>query len=302
MEKKGCGSIALGMFLLLVAMAFGAMKWNVSADSAYRKEIEQWRQDRAKSVGSPDGWLAVAGLFWLEQGENRIGTDDKDAVVLPKRLPKHIGTLVLKGDEVKAVAVDGVKLLLNGKPFIQAELKSDAVGKPDQLSIDSCTFFVIKRGDRIGVRLKDSQSEHRLRFKGLEWYPIREDWRILANFVPYDPPRTMKIASVIGTQSEMKSPGYVTFTRDGKEYRLTPVEEDGKLFFMLRDKTSGDTTYGASRFLYAEMPIAGKVILDFNRATNPPCAYTAFATCPLPPAENTLDVAITAGEKTYPDH
>jgi uncharacterized protein len=300
--EKGCGSILFS--ILTVALLSGAWmaRGGVMADSTYKKEIEKWRRERAKSISAPDGWLAVAGLFWLNPGENRIGTDDNDAVVLPASQPKSVGTLILTGDSVKAVPAKDSGLLLNGKPFTEAVLKDDASGHQDTLSIGSCAFFVIRRGDRIGVRLKDSASEHRQHFKGLDWYPVQEDWKITATFVPSDPPRVLKIASVIGTQSDMKSPGYVTFSRNGKEYRLTPVEEDGKLFFMMRDKTSGDTTYGASRFLYADAPKDGKVVLDFNRATNPPCAYTAFATCPLPPAENQLDLAVTAGEKTYPDH
>lgn len=189
----------------------------------------------------------------------------------------------------------GVALTLNGKPARGTALRED----DDVLAINHLQFYLIRRGDRAGIRLKDSDSAARKHFQGLSWYPVDPSWRIEAKFTPWPAPHLLTFHNTIGQEEREPSPGYVTFRKDGREFRLEAMLDDGDLFFVFRDQTSGKTTYGASRFLYAEQPSNGIVILDFNKAENPPCAFTAYATCPLPPPQNRLALAITAGEKKY---
>ena len=185
--------------------------------------------------------------------------------------------------------------MLNGKPAAQTTLHEDS----DILAINRLKFYLIRRGDRTGIRLKDNDSVERKRFAGLTWYPVDPSWRIRAKFTAWDTPHTIAFTNTIGQKESEPSPGYVTFTKDGREYRLEPTLEDGTLFFVFRDRTSGKTTYGASRFLYTEPAKDGFVWMDFNKAENPPCAFTAYATCPLPPPQNRLDLAVEAGEQKY---
>jgi uncharacterized protein (DUF1684 family) len=160
---------------------------------------------------------------------------------------------------------------------------------------------VINRDPKMGVRIKDNDSVKRKNFKGLKWYPVDPSWRIRAKFVPWNTPRKLTFDTEVGVKETDESAGYVMFTRDGKQYKLEPVKESDGLWFVMRDQTSGKSTYGASRFLYTPLPKDGYVDLDFNRAENPPCAFTNFATCPLPPPQNRLALAVHAGEM-YTQH
>jgi uncharacterized protein (DUF1684 family) len=200
----------------------------------------------------------------------------------------HAGKVVLH-------PAPGVPLTLNGKPATEALLRED----DDVLAINHLKFYLIRRGDRVGIRLKDNDSETRKHFQGLSWYPVDPAWRIQAKFIAWPRPHTLVFHNTIGQEESDASPGYVTFQKDGREFRMEPLLDDGKLFFVLRDQTSGKTTYAASRFLYAEPAKNGVVWLDFNQAENPPCVFTAYATCPLPPPQNRLALAVTAGEKRY---
>jgi len=262
----------------------------------YAQEIAAFRAQREQSLRAPDGWTTVVGLSWLKQGENRIGSGSGSDVPLPAPAPARLGTLTLKGETVLFQPAPGVNLS-------PQQMKEDTT----ILSAGTVKFFVIKRGDKIGVRVKDSAAPARTHFTHLSWYPPDPSWRIQAQFTPWDKPRKLTFDTVVdGLKEDDDSPGYVTFQRDGREFRLEPVLDEGELFFIFRDQTSGKTTYGASRFLYAEAPKSLKassaVILDFNKAINPPCVFTAYATCPLPPPQNRLALAVTAGELMYNDH
>ena len=198
----------------------------------------------------------------------------------------------------------GVPVLFNGKPAIETDLKSDADPKYDVLDIGRVRFFIIKREDKLGVRVKDNDSAARREFTGMRWYPIDPSWRVQATYTPWDKPHPVTFDTAVGLKEQDESPGYVTFLRNGKEYRLEPVVDEGQLWFVMRDQTSGKATYGASRFLYADLPKnglkkSGTVELDFNKAENPPCVFCNFATCPLPLPQNRLALAITAGEQMY---
>jgi len=262
----------------------------------YQQHILSWRKDVESSLTADEGWLAVSGLHWLQQGANSIGTSTKSNVVLPIGSGAAIiGTLALLGDQVTFTPTVGVKSTFNGAEIGTQLLRSDA----DRITTGSIKWMVIHRGSRFGVRVYDLASKARKEFKGCRWFPIQPQYRIEAAYTAYDKPKQMNITNVLGDTAPVENPGYVTFTVGGKVCRLEAQSAGGGFFFNFRDLTSGKSTYPAGRFLDAPAPENGKVVLDFNQATNPPCAFTAFATCPLPPKENYLNVAIPAGEKSH---
>jgi uncharacterized protein (DUF1684 family) len=269
------------------------------APAGYDREIAQWRAQQETELKADDGWLTVAGLIWLKEGDNRIGANPASEVPLPRgSAPERAGSISMRAGRATFHPAPGIPLMLNGKPARETTLKPDT----DVFTINRLKFYLIQRGDRLGVRLKDNNSVARREFSGMKWYPVDPSWNIAAKFVPWDKPRTVSYDSVVGEKEVFESPGYVTFQKAGRAYRLEPVIDEGELFFVIRDQTSGKTTYGASRFLYADLAKNGMVVLDFNKAVNPPCAYTPYATCPLPPPQNRLPVAVTAGEKKYQEN
>jgi uncharacterized protein (DUF1684 family) len=272
--------------------------------SAYTTEIQKWQNDRLASLTKDNSWLTLVGLFWLNEGENRFGSDPKNAVVLPKdKAPGVAGSLWLEQGRVRLAARPDVEITLDGKPVTALDLKDDNDDNgPTILKLGSLLINVIKRGERIGVRVKDTESRTRREFKGLEYFPIDPRWRIEARFEPYQPPKTIPITNVLSMTDDETSPGAFAFDLDGKTFRIDPILEKGEtdLFVMIADETTGKETYGAGRYLYVPPPDAsGKVVIDFNKAYSPPCAFTNFATCPLPPRQNHLPIRIEAGEKKY---
>jgi uncharacterized protein len=281
---------SIAMFLLL------ALPLLAADTNTYRGQVEQWRAQHQREIAQEFGWLTVVGLNWLKAGDNQVGADPSSEVPLPKgSAPKLVAVISYRAGRAVLHPGPGVALRLNGKPAREATLHED----DDVLAIGHLQFYLIRRGDRAGIRVKDNDSAARKHFAGLSWYPVDPSWRIGAKFTAWPAPHTIAFHNTIGQEEHEPSPGYATFTKDGREFRLEAMVDEGKLFFVLRDQTSGKTTYGASRFLYAEQPKNGRVVLDFNQAENPPCAFTAYATCPLPPPENRLALAITAGEKRY---
>ncbi len=265
----------------------------------YIASIKQWHKERIENLKKENGWLDLAGLFWLKDGENTFGTSPSNDIVFPKG-PDKIGMFILKDSTVSVKINPGVEVMNDKTPVKETSLKTDLSGDPTILSIGSLRWYIIKRDDKYGVRLRDIDANIRKEFKGIDTYPVNEDWKITAKFEAYNPPKTIIIPSIIGTVEEDKAPGALVFEKDGKEYRLDPVVEGDEFFIIFADETSGDETYGAGRFLYTAMPDStGNVILDFNKAYNPPCAFTPYATCPLPPKQNYLKLRITAGEKKY---
>lgn len=269
-------------------------------DAAYRGKIEEWRREREAALKADDGWLTVAGLFWLKHGANTAGTDPASDIVLPKdSAPATIGIFDLHDGIVSFQAANGVTATVNGNAATAATLKADSSGSPDVLRVNDLTMFVIERGGRLAVRLKDKNSPLRKEFTGLKYFPVKEEYQVNARFVPYDPPKMIAVPNILGQVEQQASPGYVVFTLNGRECRLDPVTEGDSLFFIFKDLTSGKQTYPSGRFLNTAMPTNGQVVLDFNQAYNPPCAFTPYATCPLPPEQNKLQVAIEAGELRY---
>ena len=263
--------------------------------AAYQAEIESWRQRMDESLRAERGWLTLAGLFWLNQGTNRFGASPDNEIVLPgESAPAHAGSFVFQAGTATLHAAAGV--CVNGQPATATRLRSDADATPDLITIGDLTMLVIQRGQRHAIRLWDRRSPARVAFTGRRWYPVNESYRLTARFVAHDPPRTLPVPNILGETEQRLSPGYVIFTIDGHERSLDAVTEGDELFFIFRDQTAGDTTYPAGRFLKAAFPRKAMITLDFNRAYSPPCAFTAFATCPLPPPRNHLPLRIEAGE------
>ena len=289
---------------LLASTRAAAVATAGAVDPAYVREIEGWRRERLARLTADGGWLTVAGLTWLKPGATTFGAEATNDVVLPAHAaPPRAGAFVLEKDRVRVEVREGVAVTSGGKRVTKMDLRSDAGGAaPDILSLGALTLQIIDRAGRLGVRIKDGKSEARAKFKGLHYFPIDPRYRVVATFVPNAKPVSIKLPNVLGMVDSMPRPGTATFTiagaPAGQPLRLDAVLEPGetKLFFIFRDQTAARTTYGAGRFLYADPPVDGKVVLDFNRAYSPPCAFTAYATCPMPPESNKLPVAIEAGE------
>jgi len=290
---------ALCAALLLLASCARTPQKAVAVSHA--QEVERWKAERLASLKSEDGWLSLVGLYWLKEGENKFGSDTSAEVALPAgKSPPLAGSLWLRDGAVRLEVRPGVEITHEGKTVSTLDLRSDADGKPTVLGLGTLRFNVIKRGDKLGLRVKDRESPARADFRGLEYYPLSDKWRVAARFERFDPPKSLPITNVLGMEEGTPSPGAVIFDVDGKSYRLDALSEKGeeKLFIIFADTTSGRETYGAGRYLYADPPDAeGRIVVDFNKAYSPPCAFTNYATCPLPPFQNRLPIAVEAGER-----
>lgn len=272
------------------------------SSSAYRAEIDNWRSNHEAELRAEDGWLTLAGLFWLKEGVNTIGRGDTYDIELTDNFNEDkFGEIEFHDRKAILKVEPGVDASVDGKPITSIELQPDDPGPATKVTTGSQTFYLIEREEnKFGIRLKDSNSPDRQDFNGEHWFPADLSYRVTGTFEPFDSAQEVEIPNVLGGTFKMKSPGIVRFKLHGKELSLQPVIEDDKtLFFIFKDGTSNGETYGAGRFLYTENPVDGQVVLDFNKAENPPCAFTTFATCPLPPPQNRLDVDIKAGEKKY---
>lgn len=269
------------------------------ADSAYRQEIEAFRSKREAGLRADGSWLTLVGLHWLQQGQTTFGSDAGNALRLPAYVAAKAGSLQLSGGKVTATVAPGVTATVDGKPVSTVDMRSDRDGPPTVLRLDATTLQMIHRSGKLAVRVKDNRSPKRAAFAGLRWFAIDERLRLDARWVPLTPHGRIEVANITGMVDEMESPGFAEFEWNGATHRLQAVLEsptDEMLFFIFKDNTAGTKTYGAGRFLYAPMPKDGRVVLDFNRAYSPPCAFTSFATCPLPPRQNRLPFAVEAGE------
>ncbi len=276
-----------------------------SADDDVIASTRQWQERRLQHLQADDGWLTLVGLGWLKNGVNRAGSGKDVDVEFPAGAPALVGTFTRSGSAVSFQPAAGVSVLLKGQLFSGGAVKADAPGvDPDVLKVGRFSFQVIARGDELGVRIKDPDAHARKEFKGIPTYPASSKWRIRARWEPVAAPTTMEVPNVLGRIEAMNVPGTAVFSVNGKDYRLTPVLEEGipQLFFVFADETNRTDTYGAGRFLYTDQPKDGYVVLDFNRAYNPPCAFSPFATCPLPPRQNRLALRVEAGEKRAGDH
>jgi uncharacterized protein (DUF1684 family) len=299
--------------LILLAMVSQSLFAGSNDDQAsWEHDLLAWRAQRATGLQAPEGWLSLIALGWLQEGDNTFGSAADSHVQIADKAPAHIAVVQLEKGTIRLLAPAGgfpKDLLVDGQPAKEQLLLADDSEKPSKLTIGSITVIVIHRDDKFGLRVKDLQAATRTGFHGLNWYAPNAAYRVHARWIPYNPPKVLDIPTVLGTVTHMSAPGAAEFTVDGQVVRLEPVLEDPKstdLFFIMRDATSKTTTYGAGRFVYSELPDhgvdkPGEVWLDLNKAVNPPCAFTPYATCPLPPPQNRLSVAIPAGERRYHD-
>jgi|SRR5450631_397454 uncharacterized protein (DUF1684 family) len=290
----------------------------------WQQDLGEWRSQRAKEIAAPDSWLTLAGLEWLKPGINSVGSAADNQIRLHGQAPEHLGLITIIGQTssstptnttpasavtIQLLAPSGgfpPELTIDRKPAREGSLVVDNLN-PSTIAWHDLSLVVLKRGDRYVLRIKDANSPARSSFHGLNWYAPDSHYLVTARWVPFKPPLVEEIPTVIGTTLKLPAPGLAMFLLDGKILHLEPVLEDPSaktLFFILRDETSTTTTYGGGRFLHTGLPDhgldqPGSLTLDFNRLENPPCAYTVYATCPLPPAQNRLTVALQAGERRY---
>jgi uncharacterized protein (DUF1684 family) len=286
---------------------------SLPAQEAFSQANElAWRMQHATDLQKPDGWLSLIGLEWLEPGESSIGSAANNKVRLPNTAPAHVGVLRLENDSVKLLAPkEGFAsgLQIDGSPAKEQVLRADQDKDKfnSHVTIGTINFYVIKRADKFALRIKDAKSSSLLEFHRLKWFAPDPAYRVAAKWTPYVPAKRVSLLTLVGTSYSQPVPGFAEFTLQGKTFRLEPVLEDPKgtkLFFILKDATSTESTYPACRFLYTTLPDhgvdqPGELILDFNHLENPPCAYTPYATCPLPPAGNRLAIALPVGEQRY---
>jgi len=251
---------------------------------------------------SETGWLTLVGLFPIADGTHTFGGAADNDLVFPGKAPAHAGRITVSGKTVQLDAADGVVMTHEGVPVTSTALASDADGSsPTEIKMGTYDFYVIDRPGSLYLRVKDSASAVRASFKGIDRYPVDKKWRVAAHLDPYDPPRRLTIPNVMGFEEVVDCKGALVFSIDGKEYELEPMSQEGdELFIVFGDATSGKETYGGGRMIYIPVPDEnGNTFIDFNRAYNPPCAFTPYATCPLPHRENVLPIAIKAGEKNW---
>lgn len=279
----------------VTALAIGAAG---AGANDYAEEIEAWRADREARLTADDGWLTVSALFFLPEGESRFGSSPRNDLVLPDPFPARAGVIERRGRTVSVRAAGGRPLTVDGEPVAAAQLHPSE--ERVTLTEGPVSLWVHASGERLAIRVRDTESALRRHFTGLAWYPVDESYRVRGKFTPHAEPLTVKTMNILGDVETYESTGHVTLTVAGREVRMLPVNSGGRLWFILRDATSGDETYPAARFLYADAPDAdGWTTVDFNKAYNPPCAFNPHTTCPLPPPDNRLEVRIEAGEMAY---
>lgn len=281
-----------------------------NTDDVYLNLIREWDSKRAENLKSKTGWLNLAGLFWLKKGENKFGSSKENDIVFPAgKADEFIGSFYLNKGEVTLKVNENVQVLVNEEPVKEIVAHPDIEENTTIMNHKNLSWFVIVREDdpgkesKVGIRLRDFDSELVKTFGGIERFPVDTSWIITAKYSAFDSPKKIIVPNIIGTFSEVEAEGEIVFSRGGKEYSLIPTSSGNRYFIIFADETSGSETYGAGRFLYADIEDEnGNVILDFNKAYNPPCAFTKYATCPLPPKENHLKLAVTAGEKNWGNH
>ncbi len=298
MKKKVIALISLGLFTFMGCTNQPAENNEMNTEE-YKQSIEKWRQNRLERLKSEEGWLNLVGLLWLEEGKNTLGSAAENSIQFPENAPAHVGTIFKKDDNLTFFAHDEVQVYTDSTQVDKVALNSDATGEATVLTHAPFQWFIIKRGDKYAIRLRDFTSPLVDLIDSLPAYPTDPQWRIEATFEPFDEPKNIEIPNVLGETELSPCYGELVFAIEGNTYRLLPMGNPERGFFVVfADGTSAEETYGAGRFLSVPAPDkSGNTTIDFNKAYNPPCAFTEYATCPLPPAENRLEVRITAGEK-----
>jgi uncharacterized protein (DUF1684 family) len=284
--------------LIIFSLLLTSFACSYKTNESYLKEIQAWREARIERLKSKTGWLNLAGLFWLKEGENTFGSDSSNIIIFPPNALAFYGSIQKTGDSIVLKAAKRTGITVDGEIAAEKLLTSDAAGKPSLMESGSLAWIIIKRDDRYGIRLRDYNHPRITKLENIPCYETSPEWKITADFIPFDSIQSIETATVIGTTEINNCPGELVFRIGFTSYHLLPFSEGNEFFIIFADKTNGIETYGNGRFLYTSIPDSqNKVILDFNKAYNPPCAFSPFATCPMPPRENFLDLKIEAGEK-----
>jgi uncharacterized protein (DUF1684 family) len=295
------GSVTALLIAVATTIATGTACF--AADVAPDADLAAFRAEREASLTRDDGWLTLVGLLWLKPGDNTFGRGKRNQLVLDHpSLPERAGTFRVVDDRVTFTAARGAGITVGGKPVTTLDVVDDHPGPATLFERGSLQFYVIERAGHLLIRARDRESPRVRGFVGLQYFPVSAEWRFDARFEPYEPVHRIPIMNVLGYEDLMTSPGAIVFTKDGHEFRLDAIHVNPsakELSVMFADATTGHETYGAGRFLFIPLPKDGHVVVDFNRAINPPCAFNVFATCPLPPAQNRLAVRVEAGELKY---
>jgi len=310
METDLMRAVGIASLLLLSIPSWGSAGSAGSAGGGsgaaadeYIASVEDYRKQREDKLKADDGWLTVVGLFWLEEGANTIGSDPSSGIALPAgAAPGRVGTIDYREGTATITAAPGSGLTCRGEAVTTLRMRSDVEDETDLFEVNDVNFYVIERAGRHGIRVKDKNSSYRRSFTHLEWYPIEPSMRVEARWVPHDPPRKLRVPTILGDVEEAEAPGRAVWSQDGQEVSLTPIVAGERLWFIFKDATSGAETYGAGRYLYSDKPDNGVIVVDFNKAYNMPCVFTPYATCTLPPEDNRLGVPIRAGELNYGKH
>jgi hypothetical protein len=266
---------------------------------AYKAEMDTWKKERIERLKSKTGWLNLAGLLWLEEGENSFGSDSSNRVIFPQKAAPFCGKIILKEDQLTLMATRESGITFEGNPVTTMELKDDFSENTTLIDQGDLAWFIVKRGEQYGIRLRDYKHPNLNKLDSIPSYPIDIEYVVEATLHPFDEPRTMEVATpVAGFTEEYQCPGELHFSLKGEDLVLYPFQSGQGYFLVIADETTGIETYGAGRFMYSTPDSTGRIILDFNKAYNPPCAFTPYATCPMPPRENFLPVAVKAGEKS----
>ena len=296
---RSFASFLLLFSLSILKMGCSGLPPVIADEAAYVEEIEAWQQQRLERLKSKDGWLSLAGLYWLEEGANSFGSDPSNDIVFPEKVEVFCGSVVLDSGSVSLRVADGVAISLNDSLVKDVELMDDHSGNTTYLQQGDLAWYIIKRGERYGIRLRDHKHPRIDELDHIPSYPIQTGYVVEAILEPFEEPRTMTVATPLeGFTESYECPGILKFRIRGEELNLHPFISGEGYFLVFADETTGLETYGAGRFMYAVPDSAGRIILDFNKAYNPPCAFSPFATCPMPPRENFMPAAIEAGEKS----
>ncbi|NOQ26892.1 MAG: DUF1684 domain-containing protein [Bacteroidales bacterium] len=268
-------------------------------EEEYVQSVQEWQIKRLESLKSENGWLNLVGLHWLKDGQNPFGSNEANNIIFPENAPGFIGNIILYKGNLSISINEDVEVFINDSLLKESDILTDAEKGTTKFKMGSFRWYIIKRGDRYGIRLKDLESPLIDQITKVPSFPIDSKWRLKAKFEKFDTPKEIAVPNVLGDTEYEKCYGLIKFKIGDEEHSLMPLGDGNKGFFVIfADETSAEETYGAGRFLSVDKPDEkGNTFVDFNKATNPPCAFTDYATCPLPPRENILSVKILAGEK-----
>ncbi len=271
--------------------------------AAHQADIQEWVEWRYADLMQPDGWLSLVGLYWLEEGENTVGTASDSDLIFPEgSAPQRLGVITVAGGAATFEAAPGAGVTHEGEPVESMVVSATVEADAPVLAHESLLWHVMKRSDRLAVRLKDTESPLFESFDGIERFPVGPAWRVAARFEPYDPPKMVRVPNISGTVNDTPSPGAVVFRVDGRRYRMDVTDDNDEqgYFIIFGDRTNREETYGGGRYIWFPKPDnEGRTVVDFNKSYNPPCVFTPYATCPLPPSEHIMDVRVEAGEMAW---